>query len=840
MKKLVTLLMTFIVTCSIEAGNVITYTAEIRLPTTSVNINSGLHYRNFNTEIVSHTFANGIGTITFEDDLTEIGQYAFEGCSMLTSITLPESVTYIARQAFKNCSLLTSINIPDSVTYIGEEAFSHCTSLTSITIPSNVTSIEENTFCKCTSLASITVPNSVTNIGQDAFYGCTSLTSAIIGDGVTRIDDRAFDECTALMSVVLGESVSIIGYWAFYKCSALENITFPNSLTSIGSDAFCGCISLTSIAIHGNVTSLRGFNKCTGLVSVTIGDSVTWIADYAFSDCSNLASVNVGNSVEVIGPNAFRNCTSLDSIIIPNSVTRIDGGAFEGCSSLTSIVLSDSLTSINGNIFYGCSSLSSITIPNSVTSIKYHAFYGCSALTSITIPQSVTNIDGRAFDECSSLTSIYMEATVPPVIKDYDNYFYIPTAATILYIPCQTMTAYQNAWGTSYTLVEPESNYDIVVSAPADLGDILWNVENNCSNVVEFEAAPKYGYHFTQWSDGNTDNPRVLELTQDTSLIAEFAISLYNISLTSNDSAMGSVSGAGLHDCFAPVTITATPEAHCHFVKWSDEVTTNPRNIELSQDTTFTAIFAKDQHVLTILSSDEIAGSVAGGGTFDYDSIVEISATANIGYKFVQWSDGVTTNPRQILIESDQTLTAQFEQCKYQLVLQTSDANAGYVYGGGEFTYSASTDIVAVANEGYIFVDWSDGDTNASRTIFITEDLTLTANFSAIKYTITAEPNDPSMGTVIGGGEYGYKANVQLMAVANAGYEFVQWSNGETNNPYSFVANADLSIVAEFKESSSALEDITADNNATKVIVDGHVYIIRGNSIYNLTGSKVR
>lgn len=357
---------------------------------------------------------------------------------------------------------------------------------------------------------------------------------------------------------------------------------------------------------------------------------------------------------------------------------------------------------------------------------------------------------------------------------------------------------------------------------------------------VTIHAKSEFGYAFKQWNDGNTDNPRVLELTQDTSLIAEFAISLYNISLTSNDSTMGSVSGAGVYNCFAPVTITATPKAHCHFVKWSDEVTTNPRNIELSQDTTFTAIFAKDQHVLTILSSDEIAGSVAGGGTFDYDSIVEISATANVGYKFVQWSDGVTTNPRQILIESDQTLTAQFEQCKYQLVLLTSDANAGYVYGGGEFTYSASTDIVAVANEGYIFVDWSDGDTNASRTIIITEDLTLTANFSAIKYTITAEPNDPSMGMVIGAGEYGYKANVQLMAVANAGYEFMQWSNGETNNPYSFVANADLSIVAEFKESSSALEDIMADNNATKVIVDGHVYIIRGNSIYNLTGSKVR
>lgn len=402
-----------------------------------------------------------------------------------------------------------------------------------------------------------------------------------------------------------------------------------------------------------------------------------------------------------------------------------------------------------------------------------------------------------------------------------------------------------NDWGATKNtlkLVVEEIPVSLTLSVNnAVMGTVSGGGTYLSNDTVSISANANYGYHFVDWSDGNATNPRQIILgATDSSLVANFAINQYAASLATNDPTLGSVTGSGTYAYLSMITATANPQSHCHFVKWSDEVTSNPRYIELTQDTSLTAIFAKDQHVLTVLSNNETAGSVAGGGTFDYYSIVNISATANVGYKFVQWSDGVTTNPRQILVESDLTLTAQFEQCKYQLILQTSDVNAGNVYGGGEFTYGVSTNIAAVANEGYILVDWSDGDTNASRTIIMTDNLTLTANFSAIKYTITAEPNDPSMGMVIGAGEYGYKANVQLMAVANAGYEFVQWSNGETNNPYSFVANADLSIVAEFQETPSALEDVTVGNNATKVVIDGHIYIIRGNSIYNLAGSKVR
>ena len=101
------------------------------------------------TTIVSNTYENGQGVITFDQDVTSIGYYAFEGCSGLTSITIPNSVTSIGDYAFFGCSGLTSITIPNSVTSIGERAFVRCSSLTSITIPNSVTSIGEQAFYKC-------------------------------------------------------------------------------------------------------------------------------------------------------------------------------------------------------------------------------------------------------------------------------------------------------------------------------------------------------------------------------------------------------------------------------------------------------------------------------------------------------------------------------------------------------------------------------------------------------------------------------------------------------------------------------------------------------------------
>lgn len=175
-KKLISLLWGLATTLFLSGqNNVITYTATMKLVTTTDSYSSGIHPAAFNVAISQHTFSNGKGTITFVDDVTTIGLAAFYYCSNMTSINLPNSVTTIGERAFSECYNMSSINIPNSVTTIGEKAFKECRELTSITIPSGVTKIDYGAFSYCEKLISITIPKSVTVIGVGAFQSCYSL-----------------------------------------------------------------------------------------------------------------------------------------------------------------------------------------------------------------------------------------------------------------------------------------------------------------------------------------------------------------------------------------------------------------------------------------------------------------------------------------------------------------------------------------------------------------------------------------------------------------------------------------------------------------------------------------
>ena len=384
------------------ANNQIWYTAKIM-----AEPNLADKYA-FGADLISNEWDSetGKGIITFDGNVTMVGNKAFYNCDNFITITLPDSVTTIGNDAFDSCDSLTSVNIPDSVKTIGEAAFYSCDSLTSVTIG-----------------------NSVTTIGNAAFSYCYSLTSVNIPDSVTIIGDWAFQDCYSLTSVNIGDNVTTIGDWAFSHCSNLREFTGKYAADG----GRCLIIDNTIIA----------YAEASG-TTYNIPESVTTIGNSAFYNCTSLTSVSIPDSVTTIGNAAFCGCTSLTSVNIPESVTTIGNDAFDSCESLTSANIPDSVTTIGNSAFYYCTSLTSITIGNSVTTIGDYAFRICSSLTSVTIPDSVTTIGNEAFYDCKNLKYVYCKATTPPALGGSDVFDYNASGRRII-VPIGSGEAYKKA-----------------------------------------------------------------------------------------------------------------------------------------------------------------------------------------------------------------------------------------------------------------------------------------------------------------------------------------------------------------------------------------------------------
>ena len=327
----------------------------------------------------------------------------------------------------------------------------------------------------------------------------------------------AFWDCSSLTSVTIPNSVTYIGEWAFKNCSSLTSITIPNSVTSIGSSAFYGCSSLTSIDIPNSVTSIGvwAFYGCSSLTSIDIPNSVTSIGGSAFKDCSSLTSITIGNSVTSIGEMTFRNCSGLTSVVIPNSVTSIGDEAFLACSSLTSITIPN--VSIGNNAFDSCSALTSVSLDMS----SIPAFPQSTALQNITFGENVTSIASGAFSSCSFLQNVTCLATTPPTLAG-NTVFPYPNIATLT-VPCGTLEAYSSAtsfWNMFFMGRISEDGYEVVANVNNDaFGSVA--IENNCSTAT-LTATANACYQFVGWNDGNTENPRLVTLSSDTTLTANF------------------------------------------------------------------------------------------------------------------------------------------------------------------------------------------------------------------------------------------------------------------------------------------------------------------------------
>lgn len=306
----------------------------------------------------------------------------------------------------------------------------------------------------------------------------------------------------------------------------------------------------------------------------------------------------------------------------------------------------------------------------------------------------------------------------------------------------------------------------------------------------------------------------------------EEALMLYNITAEADSTGWGTVTGSGSYPYGDTAQIRAIPNTGREFLAWNDGSTINPRNIIVTQDSSFVAHFGTLQYTVNVVSDHPAWGSVNGGGTYNYGESIMISATPNLGFAFAGWTDGVLDNPRTIIVTESQTFTAHFEIRQCVINTDVHPANSGTVNGGGTYNYGSSVQLVAHGNTGYIFSHWSDGILSNPRSIFVEGDAFYTAVFVPLPYVISTSCDPVNGGTVTGAGTYNYGTAVTLTAIPNEHYIFICWNDGSVNNPRTITVQGNATYTAIFMLGDTPKYNITVVSN------DESLGTVSGSGVY--------
>ena len=345
----------------------------------------------------------------------------------------------------------------------------------------------------------------------------------------------------------------------------------------------------------------------------------------------------------------------------------------------------------------------------------------------------------------------------------------------------------------------PESLFTLTVEADTTgWGTVTGGGMYPLGDTVTIEAFPNIGYTFLYWNDSITDNPLDVVITQDSAFTAYFGLAEYTIATTVDPEDGGTITGGGLYHYGDTITLEAIANADYIFEMWNDSITDNPRDIIVTQDSAFVAYFSHLPCTIETQVLPEGTGFVTGAGVYPYGDTIQLEATPNLGYEFMTWDDGITDNPRTIIVTESHVYTATFGLRQCVVTTEVTPAEGGTVMGGGTFSYGDTILLVAQSNTGFLFKAWNDDNMDNPRQVIVEDDVTYTAIFSPLQYHITTSCEPSEAGTVEGEGIYNYGATAVLYARPNDNYTFICWNDGIVSNPRYITVTQDASFTALF------------------------------------------
>lgn len=739
-------------------------------------------------------YVGNAADVAIPESVTRIGNLAFYEQDSIVTLTITQNVETIGKNAFQACRSLSVVYFnADSCYNIGDvrtvgystywnPAFGWNRNLRTIIIGDSVKIIPPYAFSMCDSLRSVSLGTSLQSIGYSAFGGCTNVESVILrsstppdvlwdffyGNQNFGSATKYYVPCGALNTYHNADgwySLTNIfqspdcgnTYYDFYATSYGNRLYYkildssrvmvvhPLEFDSVGNSFWTGYVQPTGrlvipdSVVYNNVTYTvtkvgdEAFMNCLGITSLWISNSIDTIERKAFAFDFMIDETSWPISLLYMGDSAFFGCGRIEiTIIIPPEYSGptpsvgawIGGGAFGGCN-FSSFTYGGS--TIGYGTYSGNSYLNYFYYSGVLTTIDDNAFDGCEGLTVFThiagipevrIPRTMQSVGNAAFGHCIAITRVRYDAdscyrmgsdTLPVFMNDW-NISLLTIGEHVRWIPSY---AFLGCTGLdtikSYSMVAPELGVDVFSDIPANIPVYI-----PCGSLESYTSRWPHFTNFIEMYDGR-------------------------LTAHSADTTRGTVSVTTQPSCRASGVVVATPKYGYHFASWNDGDTTNPRSISVPDSATvaLTAHFDINEYSLTVVC-DNALGTVSGNGQYLHGATASVTVSPNYGYIFNHWAglpqqdlpvDSTSVEVSFIMYE-DVELTALFDTMHFTLTLSANNPDWGTVDGGGEYAYGTEVTITATANEGYLFSGWSDGNEENPRTMVVTEDMALTANFA--------------------------------------------------------------------------------------------------------------
>lgn len=809
-------------------------------------------------------------TVVMSNKLKSIGSLAFINCEKLKSIiNLPSTCKLIGGRAFSGCSNLTEVALPENPEYqtVAVGMFEDCTNLTKIVLPKQITRIEEKVFLNCTSLKYIHCYGQPKEMNRSDFAGVdigkitvyfperhkafyeehwngfnlvplrfseegiyyelndTKKTAVVVPERDDADNYKSLSGSILIDKIVIadGEKFTINGMaQGAFKFSKIGRITIDAAMNNIPADAFVYNINLTDAVLPKSVTS---------------------IGDRAFSGCSSLELVpGLTNdqkdylpNVDKIGNSAFSGCVKLPKLRLLTE-TEIGEWAFSGCKGVKDIVLGADVKTIGANAFSECSGLESLTI-YSTTQLPFTA----NMITGVDKGKFVVYVQAKDVAKYKAADG-WKEFTIKPIggekqytvivdVNDSEGGT-VTGAGTYYEGETYTLTAIPNEgwhfvrWGNGSTMNPATGTisndvrttaffgkdakfYDLhVVSADETMGTVSGGGEHIEENtVIEISATPKEGCEFLYWVDSKGvywGKQTEWKVTQDETLTAHFRV------IPDYDEYMVFVLGERVTSANAGDILgdgVWSYDRETHTLRTMKDATYKKENKEFIQD------WETGLGALTVVVNHHITAEVE-----TTDEVIRFALYGYNGIKFVgsKFASVDLTALNMIAAQTMKTLEVSNHLRLFITQGNTTD------FGKSQFSTSmifSGTPAIRV-NSASLRLSVNLGNKISNQTNDKIELTNAEINYgelngqymeihdltpmSMVNYQTEAAMN---LCLVSGMGSFYEGEQVTLYPHPEEGYEFVKWSNGVTDNPYTFTMPAEDVLIDPIVQG----KDITPD-----------------------------